>query len=172
MNKAESKYTWKEIEIVRGLKKAYDYVEKLINENKHIGIVEFLSMNLLIDEYEEPSAGQWRETKVRIGGTDYTPPIYKPIEWHKHVENLITQPLQSLFDGAKLFATLAKLQCFTNGNKRTAICLCNALLIKNNLDLMHVKDHMKFTRKLVDYYEDGESKLVDFVNYVVESSKE
>ncbi|GHU32725.1 hypothetical protein FACS1894166_06650 [Bacilli bacterium] len=68
------------------------------------------------------------------------------------------------------FAKLCKTQCFNDGNKRTALIFCNAILVQKNMDVIRVVNHVAFARKLVNYYED-ENKIDEFVQYVIETSK-
>jgi DNA-binding phage protein len=56
-----------------------------------------------------------------------------------------------------LYADMAKMQFFNNGNKRTSLCFCNAILIKNDLDFIKIDSNRKFTDALVKYYEDDKN---------------
>jgi DNA-binding XRE family transcriptional regulator len=69
----------------------------------------------------------------------------------------------------KFFARLCKTQCFHDGNKRTALIFCNAILISSNLQIIRIVDHITFARKLISFYED-ENKINDFYQYVKSTS--
>jgi predicted XRE-type DNA-binding protein len=61
------------------------------------------------------------------------------------------------------------MQFFTNGNKRTSLCFCNAILIANNLDFIRISSHHKFIDALVKYYEDDQ-KFDKFLTLVKKTS--
>jgi hypothetical protein len=64
---------------------------------------------------------------------------------------------------------MSKMQFFINGNKRTSLCFCNAILIANDLDFIKISSTNKFTDSLVKYYED-EKNFVNFLVLVQRSS--
>jgi Fic family protein len=66
-------------------------------------------------------------------------------------------------------AKLSKTQPFPDGNKRSSLIFCNALLLKNNLPLIRIKSHATYAKLLVDYYDD-DKKINKFANYVKTNS--
>jgi predicted HTH transcriptional regulator len=75
----------------------------------------------------------------------------------------------SFIDICKLCALITKLQPFNNGNKRTAICFCNALLVKKNIIPIQVLDYEMYIEKLINYYE-NDKKIDDYVRFVCDQS--
>ncbi|GHU49184.1 hypothetical protein FACS189459_0020 [Bacilli bacterium] len=69
----------------------------------------------------------------------------------------------------KLCGLITKLQPFNNGNKRTAICFCNALLVKRNIIPIQINHYVEYIEKLIAYYDD-ESKIKDYVKFLIEQS--
>ena len=60
-----------------------------------------------------------------------------------------------------------KMQLFNDGNKRTAMLVCNHELIKNGLGIVSIaeKDKVEFGNKLIEYYENEEqlNELISFI---------
>jgi predicted XRE-type DNA-binding protein len=48
---------------------------------------------------------------------------------------------------------MSKMQFFNNGNKRTSLCFCNAILIINDIDFIKINSNKKFVDSLIKYYE-------------------
>lgn len=98
---------------------------------------------------------------------DYIPPIPD--------ENTITTLLEdatrspgNLLDAARLFAQLAKIQPFGDGNKRTALLAANGLLIMRHQPhvlTVPVTDPAKqeFNTKLSAWYLDDDPQVIDFL---------
>jgi Fic family protein len=72
-------------------------------------------------------------------------------------------------DICKLCGLITKLQPFSNGNKRTAICFCNALLVQKDIIPIQIIDYETYIDKLISYYED-ESKISEYVKFLCEQS--
>lgn len=169
LTRIEKKYSWETVEIVRGVQKAYNYTNDIILSNAPITYQDALNINKLIDEYEtKTKAGKWRTEFVKIGGSNYVPPLYT----HKDFVNRINLVLhhEITFDSVvKLYADMSKMQFFTNGNKRTSLCFCNAILIRNNLDFIKIESTNKFIDSLVRYYE-NEKYFDHFLTLIKRSS--
>jgi prophage maintenance system killer protein len=133
-----------------------------LEKKDEISFFHLKELNILIDFYEELSfAGQLRMKNIVIGGTNYQPPIPNKQNISELINELLNMP-PSFENGIKIMAKLSKIQCFNNGNKRTALVFANFLLIKNNLPIIHIKNHEEYIHRLVDYYND-ELQLNTFI---------
>lgn len=169
LDKAEQELPKRQIDIVLGIKKAYQYVIEIANSIEPITTRDLQNINRLINEYEsDTKAGEWRKWPVGISATKYVPPIKSVDEYQKMFSSYI-QKDYSFIDICKLCALITKLQPFNNGNKRTAICFCNALLVKKNIIPIQVTDCGMYIEKLINYYED-DKKIDDYVRFVCEQS--
>jgi Fic family protein len=166
---AQKNYSWETIEVVRGVQKAYNFVNEIVTSDNPLTYRDALDINKLIDTYEsKQKAGQWRNEFVRIGGSKYVPPLYNGQDYIDRINQVLNQEVH--FDNVvKLYADMAKMQFFSNGNKRTSLCFCNAILIKNDLDFIKIDSSNKFIDALVKYYED-EKNFDKFLTLVKRSS--
>jgi prophage maintenance system killer protein len=65
---------------------------------------------------------------------------------------------------------MSKKQLFPNGNKRTALCFSNLILISKNINFIQINNRIEYTNKLINFYDD-ESKINDFVDEMKRQSK-
>jgi Fic family protein len=72
-------------------------------------------------------------------------------------------------DICKLCGLMTKLQPFNNGNKRTAICFCNALLVQKDIIPIQVIDYTSYIDKLINYYEDDD-KINEYIQFLCKQS--
>jgi len=170
LEKAKEELPQKHINIVLGIKKAYQYVIDIAQSDEPITPRDLQNINKLIDEYESnDKAGIWRKHSVGITSTKYVPPIMTFDEYSSMINKVIKSDYD-FFDIVVLCAKLTKLQPFFNGNKRTMICFCNALLAKKDINIIQIHDFTDYVEKLIDYYDD-ESKLKSFVDFVAIQSR-
>ncbi|MDR1235146.1 MAG: helix-turn-helix domain-containing protein [Mycoplasmataceae bacterium] len=157
LEKSKQNYSWETIEVVRGIQKAYNYVNDIINSSQQITYRDAININKLIDTYESKTkAGQWRNEFVKIGGSSYAPALYTSADYINRINHLLDNRIT--FDKVvKLYADMSKMQFFINGNKRTSLCFCNAILIANDLDFIKIDSTNKFTDALVKYYENDKN---------------
>jgi prophage maintenance system killer protein len=60
---------------------------------------------------------------------------------------------------------MSKKQLFPNGNKRTALCFSNLILIDKDIDFIQINNRIEYTNKLIDFYDD-EDKINNFIEEV------
>ncbi|WP_406038414.1 Fic family protein [Succinimonas sp.] len=63
------------------------------------------------------------------------------------------------------FCNLARLQPFWDGNKRTALCLCNMELLKHDFDLLIIpKDkYAGFEERLTPFYKKENNDVIGYL---------
>ena len=66
---------------------------------------------------------------------------------------------------SECFCNLSKLQPFWDGNKRTTLFLCNAQLIKNDFELLIIKNdsYAAFEEHLTAFYTENDKTIIDFL---------
>ncbi|MCR4554941.1 MAG: Fic family protein [Succinivibrionaceae bacterium] len=64
---------------------------------------------------------------------------------------------------SECFCNLSKLQPFWDGNKRTTLFLCNAQLIKNDFELLIIKNdsYAAFEEHLTAFYTENDKTIID-----------
>ena len=120
----------------------------------------------LINEGFYFDGGRIRGVPVTIGGTSYVPPI--PIE--AQVNECINEILDSKVDEIDIAINLClycmRTQIFLDGNKRASVIFANHYLIAHGLGMIVIpENHVpEFKRKLVSYYESGDTRdISDFL---------
>ena len=165
---AIKKIPFEKVAIIDGLRKAYEYIIQRANSNEMPNEKDIQQVNRLIDGYEESiEAGNWRRHKVRISGGSWVPPIWSTEQCTHFILN--KSNIKSFDDGTKLCADISKNQLFSNGNKRTAICYANLVLLYNGYDCIKINDCTEYTNKLIDYYED-ENNFNKYLEYIKKES--
>ena len=144
-----------------------------------------LRLHNLVASKEALTWGEFRNGQVGISGTDYLPP--KAAELNLLWDNLEQEINQKLLcrqaitieiyrTAVLLFAKMARIQFFFDGNKRTARMMMSGILLSCGLPMINIpaKRKLEFNQIMIKYYdsEDFES-LFNFMyscipNYVKE----
>jgi len=144
-----------------------------------------LRLHNLVASKEDLTWGEFRNGQVSISGTDYLPP--KAAELNLLWDNLEQDINQKLLCSQMiiieiyrttvlLFAKMARIQFFFDGNKRTARMMMSGILLSCGLPMINIpaKRKLEFNQTMIKYYdsEDFES-LFNFMyscilNYVKE----
>lgn len=110
--------------------------------------------------------GVYRDSAVKITGTNYTP-VESKIEIEHRIQEIlngqkeISNPLEKAI---YLHCNLAKLQPFVDGNKRTARMIESIVLMKHNivpLVAIQGEEIQKYRSSIIKFYESG-----DYSSYV------
>jgi Fic family protein len=111
--------------------------------------------------------GQFRDKNVYISGTDYVPPKSDELdrlwaELEQETKQIINSDnkespdlIVSYYHAAiNLFAKMARIQFFFDGNKRTARMMMSGLLLSNNYPMINVSATRKleFNQTMIGYY--------------------
>ena len=111
-------------------------------------------INELVEEGFSYTAGKIRSVPVKIGGTNYIPPM--------PFEDQVKQELQDILDESNVIDRaidsllyIMRKQIFLDGNKRTAAIFANHILIKNGKGLIVIPATKvdEYKKILVEYYE-------------------
>jgi Fic family protein len=168
-----------EIDEATGHARAYDFIFKLI-QNEKITLIEILKIHRLFYQNIDPdNAGTYRTKKVFISGMDVTLPDPGQIEplmnqFEKDLV-LLKEKLHPIAYAATIHNKFVTIHPFMDGNGRTARLLMNLLLIKSGYSITIIPPVYRS-----DYiscaYQGNKGKDEPFVNMlscmVYESQKE
>lgn len=122
-------------------------------------------INSIVEQGFSVVAGKIRSIPVKIGGTNYIPPL--PIENQVKEQLRDILSIQDVIERAiKALLYVMKKQLFLDGNKRTAVLFANHILISNGKGLIVIpaEDVSEYKKLLVEYYEkDDAGAITDFL---------
>ena len=109
----------------------------------------------LINEGFYQDGGRIRLVPVRIGGTEYIPPIPSEEVVRATINNIINDSIEDIDKAIEIALYIMKTQVFIDGNKRTAIILANHYLVSKGKGILVVPYNKvsEFKKLLVAYYE-------------------
>lgn len=119
----------------------------------------------LVNEGFYEFGGRIRSVPVSIGGTHYVPPFPFESEIKDKIKQLIESKEDEYLVSIKLCLYCMKAQIFIDGNKRAAVIFANHYLISKGKGLLMIKDELvpEFKKLLIEYYEDKNTKVIDFL---------
>ena len=112
-----------------------------------------------------PDGGRIRGVPVTIGGSSYIPPLPFEDKVKQDIKDILNSNLADIDKAIELCLYVMKTQIYNDGNKRTAVIYANHYLISKGQGLL-VIDYSKvdvFKKHLVDYYEDIDSDIKEFL---------
>jgi Fic family protein len=109
----------------------------------------------LINEGFYQDGGRIRLVPVRIGGTEYIPPIPSEEVVRATINNIINDSIEDIDKAIEIALYIMKTQVFIDGNKRTAIILANHYLVSKGKGILVIPYNKvsEFKKLLVAYYE-------------------
>ena len=147
-----------DVEKVINLKHAWEFImnKDVVCYPSNYAIL--CQINELVEEGFSYTAGKIRSVPVKIGGTDYIPPIPFEDRVKQELQDILNQT--SIIDRAidSLLYIMRK-QIFLDGNKRTAVIFANHILIKNGKGLIVIPAEKvdEYKKLLVNYYETNDN---------------
>ncbi|MCD4820397.1 MAG: Fic family protein [Candidatus Cloacimonetes bacterium] len=143
----------------------YDMVEK---KDFTIDKSTFCKLHHKVAFEEALNWGKFRTGQIRIGGTEFKPPVpgnldsifQNGLEILEEVDHPIVKALSFFLFGAIN-------QFFWDGNKRTSRLMMNGILLSSGFPILNIKakDKLEFNTKMVAYYDS--QKMEDILNYLV-----
>lgn len=150
---------------ILNLKNAWQYIldEDTLRRGANFGVLS--SIAEFVNDRQISYPGEIRTTKVLIGGSTYKPPIPNKEQVEETIFSILTSKKEPLFRAIDLLCYLVKAQVFNNGNKRTSLIFANLYLILNGLGFIYIPFNLdkKYKSLLVDYYEDKNEDVKDFL---------
>jgi Fic family protein len=148
------------------LKHAWEFI---LNENVIMSPSNFAllaQINKLVIEKFYYNAGLIRSVPVRIGGTDYIPPIPLESKITEELNDIINSTLSAIDKALEILLYVMKKQIFIDGNKRCAVILANHFLISKGLGIIAIPEKLinEYKILLIFYYEGkDENKIKEFL---------
>jgi len=156
--------TAKDISKVVNLKHAWDFIlgEGVITYPTNFVVLS--QINSIVEEVFSYTAGKIRSVPVSIGGSTYIPPLPYEIQVKEDLNNLLSKE-PSYEIAIELLLYVMKKQLFLDGNKRTAVIYVNHYLISRGLGLIVIPSELvdEFKVHLINYYEDKDEKIKEFI---------
>ncbi len=108
--------------------------------------------------------GKIRTVPVSIGGSTYRPSIPNETDV-KNTLKSIEEENVTYMTAIELCLYCMKTQVFIDGNKRTAVIFANHYLISHGLGLLIIRSEVvpKFKQLLIEYYEERNSDIIEFM---------
>lgn len=153
-------HTIKEENEILNQKEAWEWTLNSAFQKPKISITENLIKDIhwRVGKDTVVRPGQYRDGRVKIGGTNYMPPKTKTeIDYlmKNFLADFIDWQEEIYFKAIILHFTTALIQPFYDGNKRTARLLMNFVLLQNNYPLFSipVKMRQKYITAMIKGYE-------------------
>ncbi|WP_434284654.1 Fic family protein [Clostridium botulinum] len=152
-----------------GLKNGWEYLFDLVKKEKFQLNKEISnSINNKVAINEALISGEFRDSQVRIGGTDYIPPQAEELN------SIFLNELPKIIDRCKtktelafeIFLFVALNQFYYDGNKRTGRLLANGVLLSSGQGILNVKakDKLEFNTLMIDFYDTkNANNICDFL---------
>ena len=153
-----------DITAILNMRDAYKFIENHLYEKLDLEYI--LKINSYVSRNESLEWGVLRTGNVGIGGTDYIPEIPKKEKVEGEINRILCMPVPDTEIALELFAYLTRTQLFWDGNKRTALVVCNKFLISTGHGFIDIADKniLEFNKRLLNYYNTNDStNLLDFL---------
>ena len=149
---------------VINLKHAWEFIlsEGVISYPTNYAIL--CQINEIVEKGFSYTAGRIRSVPVSIGGSHYLPPL--PYEPQVKEELLDMLSMDNSYNIAiELLLYVMKKQLYLDGNKRTAVIFANHYLISRGMGLIVIPAELveEFKKLLIDYYEDKNEEIKEFL---------
>src|SRR5574344_959007 len=153
--------------VVTNVIKTLDYLETQDLKKISIDHNLFIKLNSLLAENQALEVGKYRDKICYIGCvSEPIEPAPKDLisENLYKLEHLVSDSFKKVT--ASVFCSLARAQPFFDGNKRSALFLCNVALMKKNLGFFTISNdqYKVFEDLLKNYYVKNDLSVVDFLS--------
>lgn len=155
-------------------KQAIDFVESLVHKKK-IAEMDVLNLHaLILDRIDPQNAGFYRNCRVRISGTDYSPPNPAKVpDLMKGIYRMLNEKAEPIEQAAKIHMKFVDIHPFVDGNGRLARLLVNLYLMRNGYPPVVIlrAERKKYIRTIVkSRAENDVSPFADFLAKAAERS--
>ncbi len=147
-----------DIQAILNMRDAWKHIMATIQDP--VSFEYFLQLNGFIARNEALYWGVLRTGMVGISGTNYEPPIPEESDVRRELTEILQSNASATQKALDAFCWGARGQFFWDGNKRTALCLANKILLQSGAGILTVTDaHMEaFNRLLLEFYNSGKSE--------------
>ena len=151
-----------DVQKILNLKHAWEFI---LDKDVLLSKTDFYILSYIakfVNEGFYDNGGRIRGVPVKIGGTDYIPPL--PIESvvKENIEQILNSQKDVIDIAIDLCLYCMKTQIFKDGNKRASVIFTNHYLISKGEGLIVIpeKEVPTFKKLLVDYYEDRDTQNI------------
>ena len=139
------------------LRNSWLYLFDLVQKNEfEISKEIFNNINYKVAVNEALVSGQFRDSQVRINGTEYMPPKAEDLEdiYSNELSQIIERCESKTELAFEIFLFVALNQFFYDGNKRTGRLMANGILLSYGQGILNIKskDKLEFNKLMVDFY--------------------
>ncbi|APF25254.1 MULTISPECIES: Fic family protein [Clostridium] len=152
-----------------GLKNSWECLFDLVKKEKfQLNKEIFNSINNKVTINEVLISGEFRDSQVRIGGTDYIPPQAEELNsiFLNELPKIIGRCKTKTELAFEIFLFVALNQFYYDGNKRTGRLLANGVLLSSGQGVLNVKakDKLEFNTLMIDFYDTkNANNICDFL---------
>ncbi len=155
-----------DVQKILNLKHAWEFVldKDVVTSPTSYYVCQYIAR--LVNEGFYYDGGRIRGVPVKIGGSNYVPPLPIEYEVREQIDNIVASGAAPVDIAIELALYVMKTQIFNDGNKRTAIIFANHYLASHGAGLMVVPESIvpEFKQLLVKYYEDSDNgEIKDFL---------
>lgn len=153
-------HTIEEINAVNDLKHAWMFMLDHIDNEMDLELIKQIHQTL--GKFTVINAGSLRIQEVRIGGTDWIPPIPNEKETQDNITSILADTTTATETAINLMLYLMRSQLFYDGNKRIAMMAANKIMIHKGAGIISIaqKNKNNFLSLLVEFYETGKSSTI------------
>ncbi|MCX5775193.1 MAG: Fic family protein [Firmicutes bacterium] len=145
-----------DVQKILNLKHAWEFIldKDVIQAKTDFYVLSYIAR--LVNEGLIDAGGRIRGVPVKIGGSNYIPPLPLETSVREHIEQIVMGDHEPIEVAIELCLFAMKTQIFLDGNKRAAVLFANHYLIGKGKGLIAIpyQDVSKFKKLLIDYYED------------------
>lgn len=151
-----------DVQKILNLKHAWEFImdKDVIQAKTDFYILSYIAG--LVNEGFYEQGGRMRGVPVKIGGSDYVPPIPNEIDVKETINNITSSNISNIDKAIELCLYAMKTQIFNDGNKRASVIFANHFLISQGEGLIVIpeKEVPEFKRLLVEYYENKDHNTI------------
>ena len=148
-----------DVQKILNLKHAWEFIldKDVLRSKSDLYVLSHIAQ--LVNEGFYTEGGRLRGVPVKIGGTDYTPPLPIEIDVKESLDRILSESASPIDVAISLALYCMKAQLFNDGNKRAAVIFANHYLISKGGGLLVIPEKQvpEFKRLLVLYYEGKDS---------------
>lgn len=154
-----------DVQKILNLKHAWEFIldEAIIASKTDYYLLSYIVK--LVNEGFYSEGGKIRSVPVLIGGSSYRPAIPIEADIKESIEQIVNSSLNDSDKAIELCLYTMKTQIFNDGNKRAAVIFANHYLISKGCGMIIISENYvkEFKELLVNYYEDKDNRIKDFI---------
>lgn len=156
-----------ELHQIEHIRDSWDELISQVKENRfEVSKNNFIHLNSIVAQGENPEIGNFRQRPVLITGTKYMPPLPMLLDDHFREMMQDYEQSSSYEKGFLLFLHTARNQYFADGNKRTGQLMMNGELMAQGYAPITISPERdsKYRDTLLSFYEtNNKSLMIDFL---------